>query len=180
MKIEVKQVSLGATANTGKSEQGVRVDRATASSERWGLYVNGIMIGDSKARFDADHAKLMLEKALLGWVVPAHVLRYMVEQSAAEILRLKNAVAPVPDIDAYIELTHRAGEDFQGERREAQRRFIVEAAVSAADRIILRYTDGSVEELEFFTAQVANEFFSKVVQGTQLALLRKELLRNPK
>jgi hypothetical protein len=31
---------------------------------RWGLFVNGILIGDAKARFDADHAKVMLEKAL--------------------------------------------------------------------------------------------------------------------
>jgi hypothetical protein len=30
----------------------------------WLLYVNGILIGTSKNRFDADHAKVMLEKAL--------------------------------------------------------------------------------------------------------------------
>jgi hypothetical protein len=30
----------------------------------WGLYVNGILIGTSKNRFDADYAKVMLEKAL--------------------------------------------------------------------------------------------------------------------
>lgn len=33
-------------------------------SGRWGLYVNDILIGDAKSRFDADHAKVMLEKAL--------------------------------------------------------------------------------------------------------------------
>jgi hypothetical protein len=33
-------------------------------AKQWGLYVNGILIGTSKARFDADHAKVMLEKAL--------------------------------------------------------------------------------------------------------------------
>jgi hypothetical protein len=30
----------------------------------WGLWVNGFLIGTSKNRFDADHAKVMLEKAL--------------------------------------------------------------------------------------------------------------------
>ena len=30
---------------------------------KWGLYVNGILLGDSKSRFDADHAKVILSKA---------------------------------------------------------------------------------------------------------------------
>lgn len=42
MKIEVKQID----------------------PKQWGLWVNEILIGTSKARFDADHAKVMLEKAL--------------------------------------------------------------------------------------------------------------------
>lgn len=32
--------------------------------KKWGLYVNGILIGDAKNRFDADHAAVMLKKAL--------------------------------------------------------------------------------------------------------------------
>jgi hypothetical protein len=32
--------------------------------KQWGMYVNGVLIGTSKGRFDADHAKVMLEKAL--------------------------------------------------------------------------------------------------------------------
>jgi len=34
------------------------------TDKSWGLYVNGILIGTSKHRFDADHAKVILEKAL--------------------------------------------------------------------------------------------------------------------
>lgn len=41
-----------------------RIEVAQIDVKSWGLYVNGILIGTSKARFDADHAKVMLEKAL--------------------------------------------------------------------------------------------------------------------
>lgn len=34
------------------------------SAKEFGLYVNDILIGTSKHQFDADHAKVMLEKAL--------------------------------------------------------------------------------------------------------------------
>lgn len=30
----------------------------------WGLYVNGVLFGTSKNRFDADHGKAILENAL--------------------------------------------------------------------------------------------------------------------
>jgi hypothetical protein len=32
-------------------------------TQKWGVYVNGTLIGDSKQRFDADHAKRILELA---------------------------------------------------------------------------------------------------------------------
>ena len=32
---------------------------------KWGLYVNGVLLGDSKSRFDADHAKVILMGAVL-------------------------------------------------------------------------------------------------------------------
>lgn len=32
--------------------------------KKWGLYVNGILIGDARNKFDADHAVVMLRKAL--------------------------------------------------------------------------------------------------------------------
>lgn len=32
---------------------------------RWGLFINGILIGDSKARFDADHAKQIILQQLV-------------------------------------------------------------------------------------------------------------------
>lgn len=30
------------------------------ADKKWGLYINGTLIGTSKARFDADHAKVVL------------------------------------------------------------------------------------------------------------------------
>ena len=42
----------------------VNMEVKQTENGRWALLVNGILIGDSKARFDADHAKVMLEKAL--------------------------------------------------------------------------------------------------------------------
>jgi hypothetical protein len=32
--------------------------------KQWGLYVNGVLFGTSKNRFDADHGKAILENAL--------------------------------------------------------------------------------------------------------------------
>ena len=33
-------------------------------SKQWGLYINGVLFGTSKSRFDADHGKAILENAL--------------------------------------------------------------------------------------------------------------------
>ena len=38
--------------------------RLKKSSSEWGLYVNGVLFGTSKNRFDADHGKAILEGAL--------------------------------------------------------------------------------------------------------------------
>lgn len=40
------------------------IEVAQTPEKVWGLYVNKILIGTSKHRCDADHAKVMLEKAL--------------------------------------------------------------------------------------------------------------------
>ncbi len=81
------------------------------------------------------------------------------------------------DIDEYLKMLATAGEDFPGERNEARRQFLIEAAEGAADRIILKYADGSVEDLNFLTAGVARKFFEKMVLAAQLALTRKEFLK---
>jgi hypothetical protein len=46
---------------------GVGMDIVVKQDEeqKWGLFVNGIEIGSSKNRFDADHSKIMLEKAFM-------------------------------------------------------------------------------------------------------------------
>lgn len=43
------------------------IETKETDEKKWGLYVNGVLIGDSKNRFDADHAVVMLRKALCAW-----------------------------------------------------------------------------------------------------------------
>lgn len=42
----------------------VNIEVKETAEKKWGLCVNGIVIGDSKNRFDADHSVIMLKKAL--------------------------------------------------------------------------------------------------------------------
>ncbi len=61
------------------------------------------------------------------------------------------------------------------EKREYERQQIVQRAVEAADRIILDGSDGSVEETNWLTAEVAGKFNEKVHIVFQSALLRSDL-----
>jgi hypothetical protein len=47
------------------------------------------------------------------------------------------------------------------DRREIQRRQAVQDAVSAADKIILGFSDGSNEETDWLTGEVARAFVEK-------------------
>lgn len=49
----------------------------------------------------------------------------------------------------------------------------IREAVSAADRIILAVSDGSVEETNWLTAMVAHEFSKKVLIAMNSPLLRR-------
>lgn len=40
------------------------IDVKQTENERWGLFINGILIGDSKSKFDADFAKQVILKQL--------------------------------------------------------------------------------------------------------------------
>lgn len=61
------------------------------------------------------------------------------------------------------------------DERDFRRQEAVRKAVQAADRIIVDQSDGTVEELDYLTAQVAMTFFEKTIMRTQHALLRKDL-----
>ena len=58
--------------------------------------------------------------------------------------------------------------------REYRRQEAVRQAVQEADRIILAASDGSVEETDFLTAEVARAFVSKVCIALESKLLAKE------
>jgi len=61
------------------------------------------------------------------------------------------------------------------ERREREREEIIKKAVEAADRIILDGSDGSVEETNWLTAEVAGKFNEKVNIAFSSALQHKDL-----
>lgn len=42
----------------------LKIEVKETPEKKWGLYINDILIGDSKNRFDADHAVVMTKKAL--------------------------------------------------------------------------------------------------------------------
>jgi hypothetical protein len=65
-------------------------------------------------------------------------------------------------------------EDQQAEH-EMRRQFAIDKAVQAADRIILEASDGSCEETDYLTAQVAARFTDKALRPFSSALLRKDL-----
>lgn len=60
--------------------------------------------------------------------------------------------------------------------RDYRQRKIVELAVSAADRVIMDNTDGSVEETNWLTSSVAMKFVEKTHCSLSSQLLRKEIM----
>lgn len=66
-------------------------------------------------------------------------------------------------------------EDYPGQKRERERQRIIEQAVSAADTIILDGSNGSVEETDYLTGQVAEKFLYKVCCRLTAQLLKHDL-----
>ncbi len=60
-------------------------------------------------------------------------------------------------------------------KREYERQEIVRSAVQAADRVIMDGSDGSVEETNWLTSEVAKCFVDKVHNGLMSALMRKDM-----
>lgn len=61
------------------------------------------------------------------------------------------------------------------EERERERRVIIQRAVETADRIILDGSDGSLEETDWLTSEVASAFTEKVHIRLSGILLRKDM-----
>jgi len=57
----------------------------------------------------------------------------------------------------------------------ARRNKTIEEAVEAADRIILDGSDGSVEETDYLTAEVARQFMEKTLNAFSREILRKDM-----
>lgn len=60
------------------------------------------------------------------------------------------------------------------EQREYERQRIVQGAVEAANRIIMDGSDGSVEETDWLTSQVAKRFVEKVDMALNAKLTRRD------
>ena len=61
------------------------------------------------------------------------------------------------------------------EQRGRERREIIVRAVQAADRIIMNGSDGSVEETNYLTSEVAKSFVEKVNIGISGGIFRKDM-----
>lgn len=67
-------------------------------------------------------------------------------------------------------------EDYTGRQREFYRQELIRFAVEIADRCIVGGADGSEEELDFLTCEIAQAFNKKVEIALMSKLRRKELL----
>lgn len=61
------------------------------------------------------------------------------------------------------------------EQREYHRHQVIRKAVEAADHIILEGSDGSVEETNFLTAEVARKIMERALLPFNTAMMRKDL-----
>jgi hypothetical protein len=66
------------------------------------------------------------------------------------------------------------------QKREARRNEIVKKAIEAADRIILDGSDGSVEETNFLTGEVARKFMEKALMPFNREISRKDMTNDSK
>lgn len=66
-------------------------------------------------------------------------------------------------------------EDYPGQQREMERERTITEAVAAADQIIMAFSDGSVEELDYLTSAVTKRFMGKVHGRNQSKLLAHDL-----
>lgn len=61
------------------------------------------------------------------------------------------------------------------EQREYERQEIIKKALEAADRIILNGSDGSCEETNFLTVEVARKMMEKALHPFNRDMFRKDL-----
>jgi len=60
-------------------------------------------------------------------------------------------------------------------KREYHRHQVVQKAVEVADRIILDSSDGSVEETNYLTGEVARKFMEKALLPFNTTITRRDL-----
>ena len=65
-------------------------------------------------------------------------------------------------------------EDERAQLNDYRRQRIVEDAVSAADEILMKQANGTVEELDHLTACMAKEFVGKVHGRVMMVMMRAE------
>lgn len=78
-------------------------------------------------------------------------------------------------LDEQLEELKGLEEDFPDQLKESRRYKILERAVDLADGILVDYSDGEIEELDWLTARIAERFLEKVVHRFSSCLLRKDL-----
>jgi hypothetical protein len=86
----------------------------------------------------------------------------------------------VSSVKEIIKQAEQIEEDWAGERREYIRSKALQLAMDAADAIILEASDGSVEETNYLTSEIATRFAKKVNSALWSGLMKKELLERQK
>jgi hypothetical protein len=71
-------------------------------------------------------------------------------------------------------------EDYPGQENERRREKLVYNAVTAGDRILMDGSDGSVEELDALTAEVASKWADKARMAAQARLRSKDMMEREK
>jgi len=82
---------------------------------------------------------------------------------------------PLPEqlVNMLVQQAMEMDEDYPGKRKEYVRLKSIEIAVELADRVIIAASDGSVEETDYLTSQVALKFSEKIANALTSKLLRK-------
>ena len=73
------------------------------------------------------------------------------------------------------EIEHASDDDLPLGKANTRRELLIQAAIDAADSILMGFTDGSIEELNYLTGELASKWEEKAAQARRSAMLGLEI-----
>ena len=73
------------------------------------------------------------------------------------------------------EIEHASDDDLPLGKANTRRELLIQAAIDAADSILMGFTDGSIEELNYLTGELASKWAEKAAQARRSAMLGLEI-----